>query len=150
MDIIFRKGGSDLQHDVIDGWLDTDFLYLLQQIDGVSAVTITPVRLHLMVRAGHRLPRRECASFQEVADEYAIPLDAPPTIERVLGMIRMAGVEPRIRWASRSMETIRTMVARGMGYSVLNTRPDTEISVDGGQVARWPGGQYSSLRSAAE
>lgn len=139
VEVIFREGAAaDLQHDVIEGRLDIAFLYSLQQIDGVDARTIAPVRLQLMLAADHRLATRSSASFRELTDEYAILLDVPPTIERVTDMIRHAGVEPRTRWPSTNMETIRSLVAHGMGYSVVNSRPDTGVAFDGSTVAYVP------------
>ncbi|GAB3555906.1 LysR family transcriptional regulator [Spelaeicoccus albus] len=118
--------------------LDITFLYSLQRIDGIDRQTIAPVRLHLMLAADHRFAARESVSFRELADEHAILLDVPPTIERVTAMIRHAGVDPKLRWPSTNMETIRSLVARGLGYSVVNSRPKTGVAFDGNSVVYVP------------
>lgn len=139
VNLSYTEGAAtELQQAVVDGWLDLAFLYSLQRIDGVETRTIAPVRLHLMVPATHPAATGTTASFRDVAGDYAILLDVPPTIERVTEMIRMAGVEPKVRWASTNMETIRSLVAHGMGYSVVNSRPDTGVTFDGGEVVYVP------------
>jgi DNA-binding transcriptional LysR family regulator len=45
------------------------------------------------------------------------------------------GVTPQIRYWSASYETVRGLVARGHGYSILNQRPASEGTYDGGTVA---------------
>lgn len=129
----YQEGNAgELQQNVLDGRLDLAFVYSLQQDDEVHAEEVTPVHHHLMLGTKHHLAECESVSFRQVADEYAILLDMPPTIERVSAIIRSAGVEPQIRWCSVTLETVRSLVARGLGYSVINALPDVDRGpVDG-------------------
>ena len=45
--------------------------------------------------------------------------------------MRHAGVEPVAGWSMANVETIRAMVARGLGYSVLMGRPHGDRTYDG-------------------
>ena len=49
-----------------------------------------------------------------------------PDIQATLNMMQAAGVEPKVRWPSSNMETIRALVAQGLGYSFVNFRPAPE------------------------
>ena len=53
-------------------------------------------------------------------------------------MLEAAGVEPQIRYSSRSYETIRSLVARGEGYSILNHVPQSPRTYDGGELVAVP------------
>ncbi len=50
----------------------------------------------------------------------------------------MPGVQPRIRYRSASYETVRGMVARGHGFSILNQEPAHHGTYDGGEVVAVP------------
>lgn len=124
VELTYREGSADeLQQTVQDGGLDLAFLYSLQLVDGVSATRITQVHQHLMLAETHPLAHREALSLRDVAEEPAILFDAPPSLERLKAIIRSAGVEPRVKWSGPTMETIRALVARGLGYSIINSIP---------------------------
>ncbi|WP_219414127.1 LysR family transcriptional regulator [Pseudonocardia nigra] len=139
VDVAFREGSAgDLQQEVLEGRLDVAFVYSLQADEGMDVVEIAPVRPRLMLAADHPLAGRAAVSFADVRDEWAILLDVPPTIERITAIMRASGVEPRLRWCSANMETIRSLVARGLGYSFVNSWPATDITFDRRRVAYVP------------
>ncbi|NKX54289.1 LysR family transcriptional regulator [Arthrobacter mobilis] len=139
VNVTFREGGAvELQQGVLEGTLDLAFVYALQALDGLDQAEVAKVRPQLMLAAGHPLAGRESISLREVQDEPAILLDQPPTIERVTGMMRSAGIEPKLRWPSTNMETIRSLVARGLGFSFVNSRPATTVTFDDRRVAYVP------------
>lgn len=43
----------------------------------------------------------------------------------------MSGLAPDVAWRSPNTETIRSLVARGLGFSLLTTRPAGDISYEG-------------------
>lgn len=139
VDVSFREASAaELQQDVLEGRIDLALIYSLQAVDGVELAEIARVKPHLMLSTAHPLAGQESITFAQVQDEWAILHDVPPTIERVTGMIRATGVEPRLRWPSTDMETIRSLVARGLGYSMVNTRPVNDTTADGLKVAYVP------------
>ena len=69
-----------------------------------------------------------------MSDEPLILLDLPHTREYLLGLFRLAGVEPTIRHRASGYETVRSFVARGHGYSVLNQRIHHDLTYAGGRV----------------
>jgi DNA-binding transcriptional LysR family regulator len=124
VELSFREGAAaELQEDIRNGRLDVAFVYHLQSEEDLDRVEVAQVRQHLMLPADHPLAHRRQIRFRDVADEWAILLDIPPTIDRVVSMMQAAGVEPKLRWPSSNMETIRSLVAHGLGYSFVNYRP---------------------------
>ena len=91
---------------------------------------------HVIVAADHPLassPERE-VSLHQLADEPFILLDLPHTREYFLELFRLAGMEPTIRHRASGYETVRSFVARGHGYSVLNQRLHHDLTYAGGRV----------------
>lgn len=93
---------------------------------------------HVILPADHRLADREHVNLRELADEEMVLLDIPHSREYFLGMLRAAGIEPPIRYSSHSYETVRSLVARGRGFSILNHVPKPAETYDGGRIAAVP------------
>jgi DNA-binding transcriptional LysR family regulator len=139
VEVTFREGAAaQLQEEVRNGRLDLAFVYALQSEEDLERVEVAKVRQHLMLSAEHPLAARGSIHFREVAHEWAILLDIPPTIDRVVSMMQAAGIEPKLRWPSSNMETIRSLVAHGLGYSFVNYRPAPETTPDSPGVAYIP------------
>jgi DNA-binding transcriptional LysR family regulator len=88
-----------------------------------------------MLPTGHPIAKAPRVSLAEVVEEPLILLDVPPTVERVQAIFRARGLSPQLRWTSSNMETIRSMVARGLGYSFVNMVPRTNITYDALEVS---------------
>ncbi|WP_401000738.1 LysR family transcriptional regulator [Agromyces sp. GXQ0307] len=89
---------------------------------------------HVILPAHHPLARRKRLKLTELADHDFVLLDIPHSREYFLGMLREAGIDPRIRYSSRSYETVRSLVARGHGFSILNNVPMSPRTYDGGEL----------------
>src|SRR5699024_367127 len=51
---------------------------------------------------------------------------------------RNAGIRPNVRWRSQNVETIRSMVARGFGYTIIMGRPYGDRTYDGLEIVYRP------------
>lgn len=122
---------SGLQEKLKGGDLDAALLYRNHLQRGVQGLDIVPVRLQLALPASHPLTARESVHLRELEDEDAILLDVQPSITHVEDLLRSAGLRPKIRWRSTNPETIRSMVARGLGYSIIMGRPFGDRTYDG-------------------
>lgn len=121
IEVEFVEGAAEeLQRAVADGELDAAVVYSLQAAPGVDLVTLAESRTHFQLAEGHPLAGRSSLHFADLADYDAVLFDVPPSAERVLAMFESAGVTPRVRWRSVVSETIRSIVASGLGYSVTN------------------------------
>jgi DNA-binding transcriptional LysR family regulator len=62
-------------------------------------------------------------------------LDLPHSRDYFLSLPRRAGFTPQIRFRSTGYETVRSLVAHGFGFSILNQRPAHDLTYDGRRVA---------------
>ncbi|MDQ4214551.1 LysR substrate-binding domain-containing protein [Microbacterium sp. ASV81] len=93
---------------------------------------------HVILAADHPLARQDEVALADLADSELVLLDLPHSREYFLGMLQDAGVVPRVRYSSHSYETVRSLVARGHGYSILNQVPLTPRTYDGGELRVLP------------
>ncbi|WP_292722493.1 LysR substrate-binding domain-containing protein, partial [Microbacterium sp. 13-71-7] len=122
----------DLRIEIIEADADTTTQLLLSgAVEGgiaydfgrVHNLTFDPLFSappHVVLAADHPLAGRDAIHLAELAAQELVLLDLPASREYFLDLLAEAGVEPRIRYTSRSYETVRSLVARGHGYSILN------------------------------
>lgn len=122
---------AELQQRMRDGELDVAFMYSNHVDPDVTGEIIAPVRVRLAVAPGHRLASWDTVPLRELRDEPAILLALQPAGGHVESMLRAAGFEPDVRWRSSNVETIRGMVARGLGYTVIMGRPHGDMTYEG-------------------
>ena len=71
----------------------------------------------------------------ELAREPMILIGLPHSRDYFLSLFRAAGITPRIANENPSMEMVRTLVANGLGVSLLTTRPARDTGYDGKHIA---------------
>lgn len=135
---LVEASAAQLQNEVRLGRIDLALVYTLQVDTDLPLTQLATVRLHAMLAPDHRLAQADSISWKELIGEPAILLDAPPTVERIRSQAHRLGLEPNIRWALSSMESIRSLVARGLGYSLTNTPPTVGTTSDGLEVIYKP------------
>ena len=79
----------------------------------------------------HALAKRPTLSLSDLAAEPMVLLDVKPSRDYFTSIFSEVNLEPTIAFRSPSFETVRGMVANGLGYSLLVTRPANNQSYDG-------------------
>ncbi|MEU4654009.1 LysR family transcriptional regulator [Streptomyces sp. NPDC023723] len=97
--------------------------------------TIALAPAYVLVPAGHPLAGRDSVELTELSAEPLVLLDLPHSRDYFHSLVAATGTAPDVRYRTRSYETVRSLVARGLGYSVLNQRPATSQTYGGGEVA---------------
>lgn len=112
--------------------LGVDHRFVRQIIDRVPP--------HVIVSAEHPAAQRpeRAVSLVDFAAEPLILLNLPHTREYYLGLFKHLGIEPSVRHVSLGYETVRSFVALGHGYSVLNQRLDHGTTYSGARVVSLP------------
>ena len=132
VDIDLTEGSSDhLQQMLLDGELDVGLMYSLHVTTEMDLATIAPVRLQLLLSPDHPLAAQEEIALRDLADSPAALLGLQPARDLAENQLRSAGFDPHIKWRSTNVETIRSLVARGLAYSVLMGRPLGDQTYDG-------------------
>jgi DNA-binding transcriptional LysR family regulator len=118
------------------GVLDLAILY---DFDIPRSVHCTPLRsmpLQIVLHAGHELARRRTISLSDVVDEPLILLDLPKSRDYFLSVFGELGLTPKIAHRTTSFEMLRSLVASGLGYSLLNFCPPPGVPLRGLIVSR--------------
>jgi len=120
------------------GQLDMALLYDLGLPDGLRLCHLTELQPYVALPADHPLTRHAAVSLADLTDVPMILLDVPPSREYFLGLFTRQGLQASVAYSSPSLELVRGMVGRGLGFSLLVTRPQSDLTYDGHAIAVRP------------
>ena len=98
---------------------------------------------YVALAADHPLAGETEIPVAALADEPMVLLDLPLFREYILSAFHEAGFRPRIAERSADLAVVRSLVANGFGFSLLNMRTRSREAMDGAPLAFVPlaGGQ---------
>jgi DNA-binding transcriptional LysR family regulator len=99
---------------------------------------LPPLGASVVLPKNHRLAGAAKLSLRQLASEPLILLDVKPSAEYFLDLFHRLGLAPNVAYRSPSIEMVRGLVGRGLGYSVLVTRPVHNLTYDGFEVVTIP------------
>lgn len=124
---------DELVEGVVSGRLELAVGYDIVDDPRVSTERLVEVPPYVLVRSEDSQGRRE-VELRSLADRPFILLDLPHSSSYFERLFRDAGLEPNIRYRTKSVETARALVGLGLGYTILNLRPRHTSTVYGQQV----------------
>ncbi|MFV0375638.1 MAG: LysR family transcriptional regulator [Microbacterium sp.] len=121
------------------GGLDVALLFDVSLPVGYRRRRIYATELEVHLHPGHPLAAAEAVDLAELADEPYIFYDAAPGTRNVTDAFAARGLEPRIEARVTQIGLVDALVARGLGYGLLMSRPNNHpMSVDGRPVVIRP------------
>lgn len=127
----------ELMHGLHRGRFDLAFLYDLELGNTIhKEVLNAPHKPYALLPERHRLANRKSVTLQELSREPMILLDAVPSKNYFINIFKEKGFNPEVAYSSPSIEMVRCMVAQGLGFSVLVTRPCSDITYDGERLVQ--------------
>jgi len=137
VDVTFFEADLATLHTALrDGRCDLALMYGHGLGTGFFSQVLERVPPHVIVSADHPLansPAQEVA-LRDLAGEPLILLDLPHSREYYESLFALAGLTPNIRHRFSGYETVRSFVARGHGYALLNQRVHNDVPYSGGRV----------------
>lgn len=114
-----------------DGSADIALTYDLLTNERIIFEPLLAVPLYVLLPAESPLAQGGDVSLFELARQPYIMLDLPGSREWFMAVFRRYGLEPRVRFRTRSTDMVRSLVAQGQGYSLLGFRSLEERSHEG-------------------
>lgn len=118
------------------GQFDLAFMYDLELDNSIRKEKLNaPHRPYALLPAKHPLAQKAIVTLAELSREPMILLDVIPSKNYFLSIFTEKGLRPEVAYSSPSIEMVRCMVGQGLGFSVLVTRPCSNITYDGQELA---------------
>src|SRR5581483_7179392 len=124
-----------LQRRLREGSCELAIMYDIGIEADVATTPLYSCPPYAVLAPDHPLARSAGVRVADLIAEPMIMIDMPPSAEFFLATLDRAGLRPWVRHRASGIETVRSLVGRGMGWSLLLHRPQTAASYDGGSVA---------------
>lgn len=124
----------EIGEDLVAGRCEIAFLYDQDLVPGIATTTLYDQAPQVLLPAGHRLCRRRAVALRELAGDPFVLLDVPPSERYFRSVFAAAGVEMVVTHRARGFELARSLVARGLGYSMTVQQPAVNSSYEGLEV----------------
>jgi len=87
-----------------------------------------------MLPKAHLLANKTSVSLEELQDEAMILLDLTISREYFTSIVQLSAIKPRIVERAADLSVVRSLVANGFGYSIVNMRTKSNFAPDGEEI----------------
>lgn len=129
---------STLVQQLRSGEIELAVMYNMHHDREFTTARLYDTAMHVILAADHPLAALDVVPLSALEEEPLILLDSSPGASNVLGFLAANAVTPRIRLRTTHFELVRSLVARGLGYSLFIQRPRNGRSYEGLPVAARP------------
>ncbi len=126
----------DIEEMIIQGKLDIAVILVsnLENIDQLTSQVLLQSRRRLWLCADHHLLQEEHIGFAEIAEEPYIMLTIDEAEQSALRYWKATSYSPNTIFRTISVEAVRSMVATGMGVTILSDMVFRPWSLEGQHV----------------
>lgn len=144
VDLDFTVGShAELQEQIRDGrceaalLYDYDFATDLFPAD-MERIVLKSMPPYALLAADHPLAQHAKISLTDLVSEPLILFDLAPSGEYFKSMFETRDMTPEIRFRTSEFELVRSLVARGLGYSILTQHTTIDTSYEDKPLVKRP------------
>jgi DNA-binding transcriptional LysR family regulator len=126
---------ADIVARLRTGALAMAVTYDLELTDDLRFERLAELPPYAVFAVDHPLATRDSVTLAELASEPFVLLDLPLSRDYFRTLFATAGTVPVVRHRSLHPEVIRTLVANGFGYTIVNAVPAIDYALDGRGVS---------------
>lgn len=127
-----------VQESLRAGEVELALMYGFDLTADLAATVLTQLDPYVLLAEGHPLADHATITPAQLQDQQMILLDTSPSRTYFTGILRNAGIEPKIAFRSSNFEMVRGMVGHGHGFALLATKPASSMSYDGRALVARP------------
>ncbi len=135
---LFEGTEREIEIGIADNRFDLVLMYDSPAIQDDHKEQLAATSPHVLLPARHALASKHRISLHDLADQPMVLLDISPSRDYFTSLFNSQELEPMIRFRSPSFETVRGMVANGLGFSLLVSKPANNMSYDGNALISRP------------
>jgi DNA-binding transcriptional LysR family regulator len=135
---ILEGSQVDLHRALAEGTCEMVLTYDSGLDPALSRQNIATRRPQVLLPAHHALANRPEIDVRELTDEPLVQYASPMSVANTEKLLRARGIETTPVFSSSNIETVRAMVANGLGYTILVQQWPIDRSVDGLRVSSRP------------
>ena len=130
---------DQLTKAVAEGDLDMAITYeTAPGLDTLQVIVLAEITPYIILAEGHDLAGRAALHLRDLADEPFVMFEGPGSRPYFEALLAKQGLSPQIAYSSGAIESVRSAVGNGFGFSLLALRPMHEQTYDGRTLAMIP------------
>lgn len=134
----FDGMAAEVQELLAERMIDCCLLYARQVNADFDTHPVRTLSPYAVLAIDHPLAREAEVHLSDLREDRLILVQPSGSRDVIQKLLADAGVTPRVGWEFQNPETVRAMVARGLGYSVFSGKPAGTETFDGRRVAYVP------------
>ena len=111
--------------------IDVAITYGMEIPKDVAFEKIVSLPPYVMLPVAHPMAKQTKTSLKALEAEHMIMLDLPISREYFMSIYQTCGVRPNITDRTTDLSVVRSLVANGYGYSLVNMRTKSQLAPDG-------------------
>lgn len=133
---MFETDRAEVERSLLDGKLEVALILTsnLANADALLHETLFRSQRRLWLPADHHLLQRETVTLAKVAEEPYIALTVDEAFQTALRYWSVTRYKPNVVFKTSSVEAVRTMVAGGMGVTILSDMVYRPWSLEGQRI----------------
>ncbi|OYN93357.1 LysR family transcriptional regulator [Enemella evansiae] len=135
---LVEDSADRLQDQVRAGELDLALMLENQADRDLEVMPIMPTHTQVQISPRHRLGMRRRLRLAELAEEPLVLLNVEPNAKLTLASFTDRGLTPKVLTRTASHETIRSLVGRRLGYTLIMGVIQRRTSIEGLPLAYIP------------
>jgi DNA-binding transcriptional LysR family regulator len=129
---------NELNQGLKSGAVEVALMYDQLPDRQVSFEPLIEAPPYVLLSANDPLAREKAVSLRALSEREMVLLDLPVTEQYFHSLFFAIGLRPLISYRAKSYEMVRSLVASGIGYSLLIMRPANTRAYGGGRLAYRP------------
>lgn len=135
---VISAGRDEIVEMVASGQVDCGIAYNLQTFPQLACEALYDTEMHVILSPDHTLAARRVVDAADLVDHPLILMDVSPSVLDTMDYFDRQGLSPRVLTRTANFEFIRSLVARGLGYSLFIQRPRNRMSYEGRPIVARP------------
>jgi DNA-binding transcriptional LysR family regulator len=128
----------ELERALLDGLCEVALMFTSHIGPGIHMERLYATAPYALLPGDHPRAGDPIVDLRDLAEEPFVLLDVPPSGPYLLSVLEEAGVAPEVRYRSSGYELCRSLVAHGLGWSLLISRPFGDHNYEGLPVVGRP------------
>jgi len=129
--ILYEAHQADLLAMLDRAEIDVALTYDLEIGSNTVFVDVATLPPYVLLGANHPLAAASELAIEDLADQPMVLLDLPLSGDYFLSMFHRLGLTPQIGVRTKELPVLRSLVANGYGYGLLNVRTHAAVAPDG-------------------
>lgn len=129
--ILYEAHQADLLAMLDRAEIDVALTYDLGIVSNTVFVDVATLPPYVLLGANHPLAAASELAIEDLADQPMVLLDLPLSGDYFLSMFHRLGLTPQIGVRTKELPVLRSLVANGYGYGLLNVRTHAAVAPDG-------------------